>query len=85
MTSRSRGHVAFLFNGTTELYLDAAGDLWRAPVGNAFQNGMRIGRWEAPPHVAVTGLALLLSADAGTDNAAWHMAEAERLLAEAGR
>ena len=48
---KSPGHVGFYeYEGATyELYKDAKGDLFRAPVSNVFDanTGYRIGRWEA--------------------------------------
>jgi len=48
---KSPGHVGFYeYDGATyELYKDAKGDLFRAPVSNVFDanTGYRIGRWEA--------------------------------------
>ena len=59
----SKGHIAYYkgdFFPTFELYLDARGEVHRAPVGNALDciTGYRIGRWEGPawmlPHILKT-------------------------------
>ncbi len=51
INEKSPGHVGFYeYDGATyELYKDAKGDLFRAPVSNVFDanTGYRIGRWEA--------------------------------------
>jgi len=55
---KSRGHLAFLKGAHSpepyEFYLDARGELWRAPVSAVIDidTGYRIGRWEAPKHMA---------------------------------
>jgi hypothetical protein len=57
---KSKGHVEFRFpeDGSEgyELYKDESGALYRAPVGSVIDvdTGRRIGRWEAPPHMAGT-------------------------------
>ena len=48
--ARSLGHV--LFTEHHELFLDDAGELWKASRSAAFVNGRRLGRWEAPAHMA---------------------------------
>jgi len=53
---KSRGHLGFIDpgngDGLAELYLGARLDLWRAPISNVFDGEYRIGRWEAPSHLA---------------------------------
>ena len=58
---KSRGHVMF-WNGL-EFYKDAAGELHRAPVDNVIdcRTGYRIGRWEAPDHLADMRINMLKS------------------------
>lgn len=47
---KSAGHV--LFTERHEFFLDDAGELWKASRTAAFANGRRLGRWEAPAHLA---------------------------------
>lgn len=49
---RSKGHVAFL--GDYEYYIADSGALYRAPLSAVLDiyTGNRIGRWEAPAHMA---------------------------------
>lgn len=53
---KSKGHVCFYQyeQNKYELYLDAKGNLYRAPVGNVIDidTGYRMGRFEAPSHLA---------------------------------
>lgn len=62
---KSRGHVGFYtYEGTQyEVYKDANGNLYRAPVGNVIDldTGNRIGRWEAPAHMADKQAEVLLA------------------------
>jgi hypothetical protein len=48
--AKSAGHV--LFTERHEFFLDDAGELWKASRSAAFANGRRLGRWEAPAHLA---------------------------------
>lgn len=48
--ARSVGHV--LFTERHEFFLDDRGELWKASRTAAFANGRRLGRWEAPAHLA---------------------------------
>lgn len=47
---KSVGHV--LFTEQHEYFVDDAGVLWKASRSAAFANGRRLGRWEAPAHLA---------------------------------
>lgn len=70
---KSPGHVAFFDyeNATYELYKDAKGDLFRAPVSNVFDvnTGYRIGRWEAPAQMADQQAARILGQEAKPEEA----------------
>jgi hypothetical protein len=62
---KSPGHVAFFTNPDGvqfELYKDAKGDLFRANVSDVqdVRTGYRIGRWEAPAHMADAQVARIL-------------------------
>lgn len=50
----SKGHLGdYTYQGTTyEVYEDAKGDIWRAPISSVIdvRTGYRIGRWEGPKH-----------------------------------
>jgi len=56
---KSKGHVIFI--GNCELYLDGNGDLFKADKGNVIDciTGYRIGRWEAPSHLAESRIKML--------------------------
>ena len=54
---KSKGHVAFYtdhYGVKYELYKDSGGELYRAPLNACIDEftGNRIGRWEAPSHMA---------------------------------
>lgn len=70
---KSPGHVAFFDyeNTTYELYKDAKGDLFRAPISNVFDvdTGYRIGRWEAPAQMADRQAARILKQETGPEDA----------------
>lgn len=85
--ARSRGHVVFLWDRTVEVYVDLArGDLYRAPVTNVLdvRTGYRIGRWEAPSHMAEEALSYLLAAQDGNfSSGTWYRSKAAELMAAA--
>ncbi len=58
---KSNGHITFLDTdwGVFELYRDINGNIWKALISNVFEHGYRIGRWEAPSHLADMYLANL--------------------------
>jgi hypothetical protein len=62
---KSKGHVAFFTNAAGqryELYKDARGELFRAAESDVIdtQTGYRIGRWEAPAHMADASIKSIL-------------------------
>jgi hypothetical protein len=50
---KSIGHIGFFMSTSGEMhemYTDAEDQVRNAPVGNVFENGRRIGRWECSKH-----------------------------------
>lgn len=70
---KSQGHVSWFKSPDGymhELYKDAAGNLYRAPHHNVIDvtTKNRIGRWEAPPHLAENFSKMILSGKEASSN-----------------